>query len=316
MANPTATRAQLKMYFAKNCIPTDSNFSDLIDGMLNQTDDGVFKPAGDPLCIAAVGDANSSQKAINLYASVNDVNNAGPAWIVQLNPRANPSDPTTARPGFSISDANGNSCLFIDKFSENLGIGTLTPVAKLDINGGANVGGALNVVGAATLNTKLTVTGVAEFNGRTVNDTLTVNVAAALQNTLSVTGAATVGLLTVNGAATFNNAVSLTGTGGLSVGGMVTVSKQVSVQNGNVYLGLDPNNAQNRRILGFQIDSGDDVNAGKIAYKPSWSGGALSLTGAGAAGGSRVGGPDKSIEKVGDLRGWDPDPRVGHGKFQ
>ena len=36
-------RTELKAYFVKNAIPTQSNFAELIDAMLNQKDDGIVK---------------------------------------------------------------------------------------------------------------------------------------------------------------------------------------------------------------------------------------------------------------------------------
>ena len=163
----TATRAQLTQYFAKRCIPTQSNFTDLINGMLNQADDGIVKSAGNPLSIAAAGDATTSQRVLNLYASLSDNN---PAWTLQLKPRSDPSDPTTAHSGFSISDATGTSRLFIDAGTYNVGIGTNTPQALLDINGGANVGTSLNV-GAG-----LTVSGSQVFIGQDSTPNATSNI--------------------------------------------------------------------------------------------------------------------------------------------
>ncbi len=150
----TLTRAQLQQYFATNCKPTQSNFTDLIYGMLNQTDDGIVKSAGNPLGIGAAGDATTSQKVLNLYANLSDAN---PAWTLQLNPRSNQNDSTTAHSGFSISDATGTSRLFIDASSYNVGIGTNTPQAKLDINGGANVRKSLTVGTTLTVGAGLNV---------------------------------------------------------------------------------------------------------------------------------------------------------------
>ena len=45
----TRNRAELKSYYVKNSIPTESNFAELIDGMLNQKDDGIVKLPGNPL---------------------------------------------------------------------------------------------------------------------------------------------------------------------------------------------------------------------------------------------------------------------------
>ena len=99
-------RTELKQYFAKNAIPTDSNFADLIDGMLNQRDDGIVKLPNDPLSIEAAGDDISQKKAIHFYTSFRDPD---PTWVLSLNPRQNPADATTAKAGLSISDKAGNS---------------------------------------------------------------------------------------------------------------------------------------------------------------------------------------------------------------
>ena len=214
----TATRAQLQQYFATNCIPTQSNFSDLINGMLNQADDGIVKSAGNPLSIGAAGDATTAQKVLNLYANLSDQK---PAWTLQLNPRSNQNDPTTAHSGFSISDANGTSRLFIDASSYNVGIGTNTPKALLDINGGANVGAGL-----------------------TVGTTLTVGA-------------------------------------GLTVSGSQVLIGQDSTPSSK-------SNIQTNGVICFAQATGDELNAGKIIYKPYWCNNALTIVGAGASTGSRA----------------------------
>ena len=322
----TATRAQLQQYFATNCIPTQSNFTDLINGMLNQTDDGIVKSAGNPLSIAAAGDATTSQKVLNLYANLSDQN---PAWTLQLNPRSNQNDSTTAHSGFSVSDATGTSRLFIDAGSYNVGIGTNTPKAMLDINGGANVGTSLNV-GAG-----LTVSGSQVFIGQDIIPSPTSNIKtnsvicfaqaigeeqnagkviykpAWCSNALTIVGAGTqtgnraialwdnvtvesaltivgqnipanANALTVTGAALFNNA--------LKVSGAASFSNSLTVSAGNVRIGYDDQNNGTGRIVCFQKDSGDDINAGKIIYKPNWSGTggtALNITGAGTSNSTR-----------------------------
>ena len=68
------SRTDLKAYFVKNAIPTESNFADLIDAMVNQKEDGLAKTAGNPLSIEATGDASSLRKAINFYESFADAN--------------------------------------------------------------------------------------------------------------------------------------------------------------------------------------------------------------------------------------------------
>ncbi len=126
-------RTELKAYFVKNAIPTEGNFAELIDGVLTQKDDGIVKLPGDPLSIQASGDAAGQKKAINFYESFADPN---PAWVLSLNPRSDPSDPATARAGFNISDGAGQSRLFIDRATGDLGV-----------TGSLDVGGDLTVTG-------------------------------------------------------------------------------------------------------------------------------------------------------------------------
>jgi len=117
-------RAALKSYFVKNAVPTESNFADLIDGMLNQKEDGLVRLPGEPLSIQADGNDSSQKKAINFYRSFTD---AKPAWTLSLNPRVDPSNAATARLGWSVGDADGGSKLFIDQTTGNLGVGTVDP---------------------------------------------------------------------------------------------------------------------------------------------------------------------------------------------
>lgn len=112
-------RTELKSYFVRNAIPTESNFAELVDAMLNQKDDGIVKMAGDPLSIEAAG-GDTSKKVINFYQNFTDPK---PNWVLSLNPGD--------KPGFNISDGEGNSRLFIDQNTGNVGIGTTNPTDKL-----------------------------------------------------------------------------------------------------------------------------------------------------------------------------------------
>jgi hypothetical protein len=128
-----ADRATLKSYFKKHSIPTESNFAEFIDGALNQKDDGIVKQAGEPLSIAAAGDATGPQKVINFFGDLAEPN---PDWMLQLNPHSDQG----AKAGFSISDGQGASRLFIDKSTGNVGIGTISPNGKLDVFTGGDDG--------------------------------------------------------------------------------------------------------------------------------------------------------------------------------
>ncbi len=110
------SRAELQSYFKKNCIPTENQFEELIEVMLNQQDDGIVKLPENPLCIEA--DQGSSKNVLKFYQ---DFDSTGADWTFSLNL------------GFNISDSEGNSRLFIDQETGNIGINTTQPVAKLDI---------------------------------------------------------------------------------------------------------------------------------------------------------------------------------------
>ena len=106
------SRPELEGFFKRNAIPTEGNFKELIAASLNQKDDGIHKPAGGPLSIEGSGDAASQKRAINFYEDFAD---ADPAWSISLNPRTDPADPTTAKPGFGITDGEGNLRLSVDR---------------------------------------------------------------------------------------------------------------------------------------------------------------------------------------------------------
>jgi hypothetical protein len=132
MKVPTRNRAELKSYFVKNSIPTESNFAELIDGMINQQEDGVVKLPEEPLSIEAAGDATSEKNVIRFYR---DFENATPDWTLSLNPRMDPDDSNSATPGLNISDGEGNSRLFIDRSTGNVGINTMKPKSSLEVAG-------------------------------------------------------------------------------------------------------------------------------------------------------------------------------------
>ncbi len=142
------SRAVLKSYFVKNAIPTEQQFAELMDSVLNQRDDGLVKVAGDPLSIEATGDDTSFKKALNFYTRLSDND---PAWTVSLRPRSNRTDPQTGRAGFSINDAPGNSRLAIDAATGRVGIGTVAPVEALEVAGRIKAGPM--TIGAPDANT-------------------------------------------------------------------------------------------------------------------------------------------------------------------
>jgi hypothetical protein len=131
MAINTKNRKDLKSYFVKNAIPTEANFADLVDAQLNQSDDGVFKLAGEPLSVVAAG--GDQKRVLRLYSSYPAPN---PDWLISLNPAQDPADAATNRPGFGITDNAGTTRMFIDPATGNLGVGTNTPGDRLTVKDG------------------------------------------------------------------------------------------------------------------------------------------------------------------------------------
>jgi hypothetical protein len=141
----TRSRTELKLYFRKNNIPTESQFFDLINSMLNQKEDGLVKLPGDPLRLEAAVDnaSDSDQPLLYFYRSFRD---SAPAWKLTLNPRSDPDNAGSAHvAGLNISDGDGKSRLFIDGTTVKVGIGTLTPGANLDIAGVRNTSGQISL---------------------------------------------------------------------------------------------------------------------------------------------------------------------------
>ena len=130
------SREQLKSYFVKNAIPTEANYTDLIDSQLNQEQDGLFKSAGEPLSVVAAK-SPPHKPAIRLYT---DYPSESADWSVTLNSVQDPADPeNTSVPGFGLSDSSGRNRLFIDAASGRIGIGTNKPAAALEVVGGLRV---------------------------------------------------------------------------------------------------------------------------------------------------------------------------------
>ena len=128
----TKNRTELKFFFQKNKIPTEEQFSFLLDAQLNHQEDNIAKVAGNPISLQAEGDAISTQNTLDLYARFTDTT---PQWTLNLNPRSIPIEPATAVPGLNIMDGTTqDSRLFIQKANGNVGIGTVEPLdGKLQV---------------------------------------------------------------------------------------------------------------------------------------------------------------------------------------
>jgi microcystin-dependent protein len=119
---PKTSRTTLKTYFKKNAIPKESDFAELIDAAINQGDDGIAKPDGEPLSLQPDARDSGSRTVLGLYKSFAD---ARPAWTLSLSP--------AGKPGFSIGDADASSRLFVDETTGNVGLGTVTPASSLHL---------------------------------------------------------------------------------------------------------------------------------------------------------------------------------------
>jgi hypothetical protein len=126
-------RSQVKGFFVKNAIPTESNFADLIEASLNQRDDGVVKSQGAPLSIEAGGGDDSQKHVLALYRSFQDPQ---PVATLSLSPFETRNDPNSRVDCLGIGDAAGNVRVSIDPAQGRLGIGTVKPQAALDVRNG------------------------------------------------------------------------------------------------------------------------------------------------------------------------------------
>lgn len=116
-------RTTLKERFKKGAIPTEADFADLIDSMLNQAEDNISKLPNDALRVTATG---VDEAVVNFYRVEN--NEEKLAWQFKQKP--------DGKTGLSISDTVAPR-LFIENGTGFVGVGTTTPKAKLQVLGGA-----------------------------------------------------------------------------------------------------------------------------------------------------------------------------------
>src|SRR4051812_38322356 len=130
------SRNDLKSFFVKNAIPTEGNFADLIDSGLNQSVDGIFRREGEALSIVAA--AGPNKRVLRMFAAYPAAN---PDWIIALNPIPPGTDMATARSGLGFTDGAGNTRLFVDAATGQVGVGTNAPQFGLDVAGAARANG-------------------------------------------------------------------------------------------------------------------------------------------------------------------------------
>lgn len=206
------SRAELKRFFVKNALPTESNFADLIDAALNQRDDGLAKPVGEALSVEAAG---TTKAALRAYESFAD---PMPAWTLGVQDNTVASAPK----GFTLSDRAGITRLFVNGADGTVSAGALTVSGAVSTR-------TLSASGAVTAAMGLTVTG----------DSLNVGTSAANAQRLTVWGA-----LTANGGMSIPTGQTL------SVGGLLTASAGLNVTGAAVNVGTSVANAQPLTVWG------------------------------------------------------------------
>lgn len=122
------TRSELKSYFRKNAIPTEAEFADLIEGVIVPKDDGVVRLPGQPLSIEGTG---ADAKVLDLYKGFGDDK---PVWSLKIARPAAQGRPAVAC--FDLSNADGESRLFVEPASGRVGIGTRDPGHAVDVQVG------------------------------------------------------------------------------------------------------------------------------------------------------------------------------------
>lgn len=132
------SRLELKSFFKKGAIPTESQFADLIDNVLLQREDAVVKTGNDPLNLRAVGPEDAA-----LLFSTSAASGDREAGRVRLRSGAD-------RPGL-LWTVPGNGRVFLDETTGNLGVGIDAPTARLHVDGVGKFGGSVQIEGEQTL---------------------------------------------------------------------------------------------------------------------------------------------------------------------
>lgn len=115
------TRSTLKNLFKRGSVPSEVNFSDLIDSSVNKVDDGFSQSNHHGFMLAPQG---PNRKLISFFESIRDPK---AAFSVSMNPNSYSQ-------GLSFNDMEDESVLFL-KQGGNVGVGTTTPHFRLEVNG-------------------------------------------------------------------------------------------------------------------------------------------------------------------------------------
>src|SRR5258708_1451857 len=107
----TTNRNDLKQYFLKGKIPTETQFAALVDSGINVLDDGIGVSGSDPLTILPLP-ARQDGALLRFARAVK--NNAGgidtpTGWLLKYDP------PSADAPGLRFEDAKAVSPLFLQR---------------------------------------------------------------------------------------------------------------------------------------------------------------------------------------------------------
>ncbi|MCP4669212.1 MAG: hypothetical protein GY849_23000 [Deltaproteobacteria bacterium] len=130
------TRRELWQRFRTGSKPIQEDFEDLFESFINSREDGIEKQAGDdqPLKITAQGD---DQNLLDFYEKGTQ---GARTWRINQKPGGN-----TGKSGLNISSAASGSRLFIESADGNVGINTLSPGAKLHVEGDTAITGKVGI---------------------------------------------------------------------------------------------------------------------------------------------------------------------------
>lgn len=120
-------RNSLKTFFKKGQLPSEANFFDLIDSMINKVDDGMSKTMDDGLMLSPIG---GSQKLISFYKSIEE---KSPAWSLDIN---------QGDGNLNFNNHVGDSVLTLTN-SGKVGINNNNPSTELDVKGSVTMSGRL-----------------------------------------------------------------------------------------------------------------------------------------------------------------------------
>lgn len=122
-------RKTLKRQFENGKMPSEASFHDLIESMVNKVEDGFAKDMQHGLLLSPQGD---SQRVMSFFERIDE---DSPAWDIRLNPETENEKAEGIGFGEAGKDGEaGETRLFIEN-GGNVGIGTINPNLKLQVEG-------------------------------------------------------------------------------------------------------------------------------------------------------------------------------------